>query len=296
MSILVIGSTNLDISAHVDHLPQIGETLLGKSMEEEYGGKGANQACAIGKLGGNVTFLTCVGNDSAGHEILAYLENHHVDVSKVKISDKHKTGTALIQVDENGKNTIVVIQGANLACDKQYIQENEACFKHCDYVVVQLEIPLEAVESAILLAAKYKKKILLNPAPANNALKKSLYPLITYFTPNETELLTMANKKDMDSSIQYLLSTGIQHVIVTLGEQGSMLYQKNMEPVHVPARKVMAIDTVGAGDCFNGAFVVALDHGKDIKEAMHFASYAASIAVTKKGAQKAMPSYGELEK
>lgn len=297
MKILVIGSANIDITVKVDRFPEKGETIMGKGLQYAFGGKGANQAITVGKLGGDVTFLTCVGDDTKGHELVKYLSEHHVDVSHVKYSKNSPTGTAIINVDKNGDNTIAVVQGANLECDQAYILENEELFKECEYVLLQLEIPLEAVEGAILLASKYNKKVILNPAPANAELNKDVYKHITYMTPNETESAIMANSKECDvlKNAQLLKEYGVQNVLVTLGEKGSLLYKDSNHQIEVPAIQVNAIDTVAAGDCYNGAFVKALAKGMNEEEAMKYASKASAIAVTRCGAQESIPTQEEME-
>lgn len=296
MSVLVVGSTNMDISVSVPCFPAKGETLIGSGISYRYGGKGANQACTVGKLGGDVTFLTCVGDDGHGHEIIDYLTRMGVRTDKVKYSKEYSTGTAVINVDANGDNTIVVIQGANEACDVEYIRANESCFEACDYVLLQMEIPLDAIEEAIRLAARYGKNVILNPAPANERLDRSLYRLVTYMTPNEGELRIMSGTdKGLDENAGTLMQMGIKKVLVTLGENGARLYTNQSESICVPACKVDAVDTVAAGDCFNGAFVLALDRGDGEEEAMRFANRASAVAVTRRGAQESIPTQKELE-
>lgn len=296
MSVLIIGSTNIDISASMERFPIKGETLLGKEVQYRYGGKGANQACALGKLGADTTFLTCVGDDGHGHEIVQYLKSVGVNMERVKYSAARRTGTAIINVDDRGDNTIVVIQGANLDCDVAYIRENEDCFRNCDYVLLQREIPFDAIEEAITLAAKYGKKVVLNPAPASDRINPKLYPYITYMTPNEVEISVMAGADgDLEQNAEKLMKLGVQNVLVTLGSEGARLFSKEAKSIHVPACKVDAVDTVAAGDCFNGAFVAALDRGDTVEEAMQFANRASAIAVTRRGAQESIPTKEELE-
>lgn len=295
MNILVVGSTNIDMTIGVDSIAQVGETVIGGGLSYSYGGKGANQACAIAKLGGDITFLTCVGDDSYGHEMMDYLKGLNADVSRVKYSKNKNTGTAFIQVDKNGKNSIVISQGANLECDVDYILDNEDCFEKCDYVLLQLEIPLDAVEKAIELGAKYNKTVILNPAPVNNKLNPELYSKLFCMTPNEVEIVQMVNgMDDMNACAKYLKNEGVKHVIITLGSEGVMYYDAE-NSVIVPANKVKAIDTVAAGDCFNGAFVYALANGKGIQEAIQFGNCASAIAVTRKGAQASLPTLVEVE-
>ena len=293
--ILVIGSANIDITATVDRFPSVGETILGDTLSYAYGGKGANQAMACGKLGGDVTFLTCVGEDNNGIEIVKYLSKHNIDISHIKFSKNRPTGTALINIDKNGDNQIIVIQGANLDCDKEYIESNEVLFKEAEYILLQLEIPLDAVEKAIELAAKYNKQVILNPAPAN-LINKDLYKYITYMTPNEKESMVMANtnNNDANENARVLKNMGVKNIIVTLGSKGSMLYKDENNIININANKVKAIDTVAAGDCYNGAFVVALSKGMNEEEAMKYASLASAIAVTRNGAQESIPNEEEM--
>lgn len=296
MSVLIIGSTNMDISATMERFPEKGETLLGNGISYQYGGKGANQACALGKLGADTTFLTCVGDDGYGHEMVAYLKKAGVHMDRVKFSSTRRTGTAIINVDARGDNTIVVIQGANLDCDVEYIRANEECFQSCDYVLLQMEIPFDAIEEAIRLAAKYGKKVILNPAPASDRISRELYQHITYMTPNEVEIGIMAGSEgDLEENAEKLLGLGVQNVLVTLGAEGAKMFSGDGKSIYVPACKVDAVDTVAAGDCFNGAFAAALDRGDREEDAMKFANRASAIAVTRRGAQESIPTKEELE-
>ena len=298
MSILVIGSSNVDISVHTRSLPTPGETILGKNINFRFGGKGANQACACGRLGGDVVFLTSVGKDKYGKELIEHLSTCNVDVSRAKYSDKNATGTALIGIADNGMNAIVVVQGANLDCNSEYILQNEDCFENCNYVLLQMEIPVDAIETSIRLAKKYRKKIILNPAPANPKLNKRLYKYISYITPNETEVGIMAygvrKRADLMNAASKLLEDGVENVVITLGSKGSTLYRRNQATIKVPPYKVKAIDTVAAGDCFNGAFAVAIEQGKTVLDSLRFANLASAISVTRYGAQESIPTKEEI--
>lgn len=294
--ILVIGSVNIDISVTATSFPKKGETIIGNSLKYSYGGKGANQAITCGKLGADVKFLACVGDDSKGREVVEYLGNNGVDVSKIKFSRINPTGTAIITIDSNGDNNIVVIQGANAECDAKYLEENENEFSNCDIVLLQMEIPIDAIEKAIILASKHGKQIILNPAPANNDLNKSLYKYIDYMTPNETECAIMSDGEvDLNKAIKKIKDLGVKNVIVTLGEEGSMLYKNEKDITKVPTDKVKAIDTVAAGDCFNGAFAKALAEDIEEKKAMRFANRVSAITVTRSGAQESIPTKVELD-
>ena len=296
MKTLVIGSTNIDISVHVSAFPKVGETLIGRDLTYKYGGKGANQACACAKLGTETIFLTCVGNDAKGHEVVDHMASCGIDVSHVKVSDAQPTGTALICIDDDGHNKIVVVQGANLDCSSDYLLENEASFRECDSILLQLEIPYEAVETAIRLGNKYGKKVVLNPAPAGTSLSPDCLQMIDYLTPNETEAAVLAgiDSADPAEAAEKLLDMGIKNVLITLGEKGAVLFRKGADPVQVPAFPVKATDTVAAGDCFNGAFLCALGRGMSEKDAVRFACAASAIAVTREGAQESIPSLEEV--
>lgn len=299
MKILVIGSSNVDFNITLPKLPQVGETLLAEGMRISYGGKGANQALTCGKLGADVKFLSAVGNDEHGTQIIKNLEAVNVDCDDIKISKDQMTGTAYITIDNAGQNTIVVNPGANYTCDVEYLKEHDDAFKETDYVLLQMEIPLDAIEYAIKRSHELGKKVILNPAPALKDLDVSLYSKIDYFTPNETELDVMSEIlgtfESMDDKISALLNAGMKNIITTLGEKGAYLVNNKTQKL-IPAIEVEALDTVGAGDCFNGAFVSALAQGKDEVDAIYFANQAASIAVTKTGAQEAVPTQEEINK
>ena len=297
MKILVIGSSNVDINVMSKNLPKVGETLMGKDIRYSYGGKGANQAIACGKLGADVMFLTSVGDDNHGQKIQENLAAAGVNVERVKVSKSNPTGSALITIDDAGQNTIVVIAGANYDCDIDYLKENDDAFEACDFVLLQMEIPLEAIEYAIKRAHHFGKKIILNPAPALPELSHEVYAMIDYFTPNETELevitQSLGHFETMDHQIDELLNSGIQNLIITQGDKGAYFVNKEIREM-VPAFKVEAIDTVGAGDCFNGAFVSALAQHKTEVDAITFANRASSIAVTREGAQTSIPTLDEM--
>lgn len=258
-NILVIGSLNMDMSISIEEMPVVGETILGREVSYQAGGKGANQACAIGKLGGRVRMLGCVGCDEFGRRLLESLEQSGVDIQYIKKSDKHTTGMAVIYVDDNGDNSIVVISGANRACDIDYLKEQDEQFIWCDYVVLQMEIPYESVWYAINRAKELGKTVVLNPAPAPQEIPGEILAKVDYITPNETEIITLSggNTADMREGTQKLLDMGVGTVLVTLGDQGALLVKKEGETLY-PARKVESLDTTAAGDCFNGALVAAL--------------------------------------
>lgn len=297
--ILVIGSCNMDMITQVENMPVDGETILGNGIQYIPGGKGANQACAAGSLGGAVTMLGCIGKDDFGRVQTTSLQSRNVDVSSLKQSSDSNTGTAIIYVNQHGNNSIVVIPGANSECDATYLKQQDHHFKECDFVLLQMEIPMDATYYAINRAHELGKTVILNPAPAPNSIPDEILNKIDYLTPNETEIckLTGKNTYNMDEiqeAASVLLNKGVKNLLITLGEKGACLINHNTMRVYA-TRKVEAVDTTAAGDCFNGAFAVALAEGMDHKKAIEFSNIASSIAVTRKGAQSSIPLRKEVD-
>ncbi len=297
--ILVIGSLNMDMVIPVKELPQRGETILGGSPDYIPGGKGANQACAAGKLGGTVTMLGKVGRDAMGQSLKENLAAAGVDVSHVEETPDAPTGMAVIYVSEGGSNSIVVIPGANSLCDRAYIEANEELIAASDIVVLQLEIPYEAVFQAIRLAKKHGRLVVLNPAPAPDSLPEEVIASLDYFTPNETELARIAGMpvggvEEAIAAGKALVARGVGTVLATLGEAGALLVTAEEARV-IPTLRVKAVDTTAAGDTFHGAFVTALGEGMEEAAAIAFGNKAAAISVTRKGAQTSIPSRQEVD-
>lgn len=296
--ILIVGSLNMDIVVEMNKMPELGETVMGKHLSYIPGGKGANQACAAGKLGGHVTMLGCVGNDNFGTRQIQLLKESHVCMEYVGVREEEPTGTAVIYVDGTGANSIVVIPGANACCDIQYLKEHDELFQNCSYAMFQMEIPKEAVYYGIARAKELGKTTILNPAPAPEALPEEIWDKIDFFTPNETELAKLSGLKEMDErsirrGARKILAKGVKQVLVTMGSKGVLWVNDKTEQIF-PARKVEAVDTTAAGDCFNGAFVTALQQGYSIEDAITFANLASSIVVTRKGAQSSIPERDEV--
>lgn len=297
--ILIIGSLNMDIVIEMKRMPLIGETVLGKNLTYVPGGKGANQAYAAGKLGGKVTMLGCVGDDSLGQKLKDNLAKSGTNVSYIRNIEGKSTGTAVIYVNGDGDNSIVVISGANEACDVEYLKQNEVLFAESDYVMFQMEIPYETIFYGIGRAKELGKTVILNPAPAPDSLPEDIWEKIDYLTPNETELLKLTGQQEMTmdnirNGAHVLLEKGVKNILVTLGEKG-VLFVNDKEEKLYPARKVTAVDTTAAGDCFNGAFITGLAEEMGFEEAIVFANLASSLAVTRKGAQSSIPGRDELE-
>ena len=297
--ILNIGSLNMDMVIGMQCMPLIGETVLGNGLSYIPGGKGANQACASSKLGGEVIMLGCVGADSMGASLLESLKQCGTDISYIRAIREVPTGMASIYVDENGDNSIVVVSGANACCSVEYLKEHDFLFQDAEYIMLQMEIPYDAVFYAIERASELKKTVILNPAPAPDALPDGIWNKIDYITPNETELLKLSGLGEMspeaiEEGARRLLEKGVKHVLVTLGDKG-VLYKDANETWICPTRTVAAVDTTAAGDCFNGAFVTALAEGIPVRQAVRFANTAASVSVTRKGAQNSIPLRGEVD-
>ena len=296
--ILVLGSLNMDLSVGMKAMPKVGETILGDYLKYSAGGKGANQACAVGRLGGTVKMLGSIGKDDFGMAQKESLQKSGVLVSELKECEE-STGTAIIYVNGEGDNSIVVIEGANKQCDIPYLEEREKEFEWMDYLLMQMEIPTKTIHYGAKKAKEKGKVVILNPAPAPDTMDLELLSMIDYLTPNETELAKLSQMptdtlEQIQKASQSLLGKGVKKIIVTMGEKGSLLVDANGAK-QFEAKKVQAIDTTAAGDCFNGAFVVGLAEGMTEEEAIRFATAASSIAVTRKGAQESIPYREEVK-
>lgn len=299
-NILVIGSANIDFTVNVSEFPVAGETIMGHSLKKIPGGKGANQAYACGKLGGCVSFAGVVGDDEFGRLVVENLKSAHVNTELVKVVKDMPTGMAMISINQCGNNCIIVIPGANEACNRSFVMEMMEAVDACDILLIQLETPLDGVTAAVDRAKKMGKTVILNPAPAPEAgLLDGLLENLMYLTPNETELARITGMatetyEEVCEAGEHLLELGVQNVIVTLGDKGSVLLnhsgRKKFEPL-----KVSAVDTTAAGDTFNAAVAVKLAEGSEIEEAIRFAGIASGISVTRKGAQPSVPGREEVE-
>lgn len=296
--IVVVGSLNMDWVIPVDSTPVAGETILAEGYTEVPGGKGANQAYAIGKLGGKIAMLGMVGNDEIGDKLMENLSLVNINTSRIEKSSDSNSGLALIYVNSQGNNSIVVLPGANSKCDRKYIDKNIDAIKEADIILIQMEIPKDTVYHVINLAHSFGKTIILNPAPAPDSISDEILSKIDYFTPNETELAKISGKdvtsiEEAIEASKVLLGKGVKNIIATLGENGAVLVNES-EIKHFETNKVNAIDTTAAGDSFNGAVAVYLSEGHSIDEAIKFANKVSAIAVTRKGAQTSIPSRDEI--
>ena len=294
--ILVIGSLNIDFSCSVKKIPMPGETINANNLKISNGGKGANQAYTIGKLGGNVSMLGMVGNDSYGKNIKKSLKNVGVNVKNVILSKDNETGKAFINVSIDGENAITIIHGANYAIDKNVILKNKKIIKDADIILIQLEIPIESVKEILKIAKD--KMIIIDPAPADKNLMKMDLNNVFLMKPNETELSILTGKsiKDKNSIInaaKELIKKGVKNVVVSLGDKGSCLIDENNYKFY-PSIKTKAVDTTAAGDSFIASIALSLSNGKTLDESIKFASKVASLVVTKKGAQDSIPNLKEV--
>lgn len=297
-NIVVVGSSNTDMIIKLDRIPKPGETRLGGEFLTAAGGKGANQAVAAARAGGEVTLIARVGQDMFGERAIAGLIENGVNVDYVQY-DESPSGVAMIFVGEDGENSIGVGSGANAKLTPSDVRKAKAAINAADVVVMQLETPLETVQAAADLAAARGALVILNPAPAQR-LPAKLLKKISILTPNESEaeLLTGVKVDSEDAcarAADVLLSKGVATVIITLGSQGAYLATAELKR-RVAGFSAKAVDTTAAGDVFNGALAVALAEGRSMTDAVRFANAAGAIAVTKIGAQPSAPTRSEIEK
>jgi ribokinase len=295
--IIVIGSSNTDMVIKSKKLPVPGETILGGIFLMNPGGKGANQAVAAARLGGNVTFVTKTGNDMFGSEAMQLFEKEGIDASFIIKDVNNPSGVALINVDEFGENCIVVAPGSNGTLDAYDINDEVFETNKGDIFLMQLEIPVGTVEFVAEKAAGKGNRVILNPAPARR-LSDDLLGCLYLITPNETEaeLLTGIKVNDHSSAEKAALmlqAKGVKNVVITLGGSGAYVKAGTISKI-VPVIPVKAVDTTAAGDVFNGALSVAISEGKNLEEAVIFANKAASISVTRMGAQASAPFRKEV--
>jgi len=297
-TIIVIGSSNTDMVIKSAHLPAPGETILGGEFFMNPGGKGANQAVAAAKLGGEVVFVAKVGDDIFGQEAVQGFKNEGIDTDYIVVDPRNPSGVATIMVDDQGENCIAVASGANGTLSPADIDKALARIDAADVLLMQLETPIPTIDYAASAGSEKWKTVILNPAPAQ-ALSDDLLAKLDVITPNETEaeILTgikVENTTDAEKAALALREKGVGTVIITLGSQGAFVMADSFTGM-VPVRKVEAIDTTAAGDTFNGALAVAIANGLPVGPAVEFANKAASVSVTRLGAQASAPRLEELE-
>ena len=297
--IVVAGSSNTDMILQMDHIPQPGETILGGQFTMAAGGKGANQAVAAARAGGQVTFLARVGADMFGRQAVEGFRRDGIDVRYVLEDEQAPSGVALIFVAANGENSIGVASGANLCLSPADVQQAASAIQDASALVMQLETPLETVRAAARIAAAKRVPVILNPAPAQ-PLDDALLALVTVLTPNESEaeLLTGVPVADVAAAAraaEVLRSRGVAQVIITLGARGAWVASAAFQGL-VPAFPVQPVDTTAAGDVFNGALAVAMSEQRPLEQAVRFACAAAALSVQKLGAQPSAPPRAEIER
>ena len=296
-NICVIGSLNMDLVVNVDTMPKPGQTIIGSNFKEVPGGKGANQAVAMARLNGNVSMIGKVGEDGFGQTLINSLKNDKVDTTYIQTA-KGATGVALITVDKNAQNSIVVSPGANFEVKEDDIDNNIEAIKNSDIVVLQLETPLNTIKYALNKAKELNKYTILNPAPAVK-LDDEIIKNVDLLTPNETELeiisgVSIETEEDIQKAAQIMIEKGVKELIVTLGSKGS-LYINKEKGMFKKAYKVEAVDTTAAGDSYTGALAVALSQDKNIEDAMDFASKVGALSVLKEGAQSSLPTLEDVK-
>jgi ribokinase len=296
--ITVIGSLNMDLVTMTTKVPKIGETIIGTDFKQAAGGKGANQADAIAKLGGLVTMIGRVGDDQFGESLINALKKDGVETSQVRITEKISTGIATIVVNGEGDNSIIVVPGANFKLTPQDIDEADAIIKASSMVIAQLEVPIETIKYAFRKAKEYGIYTLLNPAPARK-LDEELLGMTDLLVPNETELEILSEKsletdEDMINAAKELMQKGVKEMIVTLGSSGCLHIHKAGSK-HYSAERVESVDTTAAGDSFIGAIAMAFSEGKSFAQAIEFASKVSALTVTRQGAQDSLPTRMEVE-
>ena len=296
--LVVLGSINADHILNLESFPTPGETVTGHHYQVAFGGKGANQAVAAGRSGADIAFIACTGDDDIGERVRRQLQSDGIDVAPVRAVKDQSTGVALIFVNAEGENVIGIHAGANAALSVEQVEAEKARIAGAQALLMQLESPLESVLAAAKIAHQHQTTVVLNPAPARD-LPDELLSLIDIITPNETEAekltgIRVENDDDAAKAARVLHEKGIGIVMITLGSRGVWVSHDG-QGRRVPGFKVQAVDTIAAGDTFNGAFVTALLEGTALDEAIRFAHAAAAIAVTRKGAQPSVPWREEID-
>ncbi|NOW05786.1 ribokinase [Clostridium beijerinckii] len=298
-SLCVIGSLNMDLITTVENFPLAGQTIMGKEFNTFPGGKGGNQAIALGRLGSDVLMVGKIGGDIYGTRYLEVLRNNNVKYDGVSIEKGMSSGVAVIQVSNNGENNIIVVPGANAEVDINYIESKWSLIERADIFLFQLEIPLETVIATMKKLKKQGKTVILDPAPALD-LPDEIFKYVDYLTPNETELETLIGRKinseeNFAEAAQTLFDKGVKVIVAKLGSDGAAIIKKD-KCTRVPGFIVDPIDTTAAGDSFNAGFAFALAKEKELKECVIFGNAVGAISTTALGAQEAMPTFERVDK
>jgi ribokinase len=292
--IVVVGSVTMDMVTCTPQIPRIGQTVIGTSFSTTPGGKGANQAVAAARLGYPVQFVGKVGDDVYGPELIQNLTSAGVDTSAMTAAPG-SSGLAPIFLAENGQNAIVVVPGANGKVDCAYVDQHTDVIRNAGMVLCQLELPMATIDHTLALCANFRVPVMLDPAPAA-PLNNAAWSQVAWFTPNESEAaFYLDDGSSPESAAQHLRDRGLRAVVLKRGSEGAYVAAADGVAGWVKPFAVDAIDTVAAGDCFNGAFAVALLEGKNPLEAARFACAASAISVTRRGAQASMPTRAEVD-
>jgi ribokinase len=298
--IVVVGSINLDLVVGANRIPQVGETIIGRSFSTFHGGKGANQAVAVAKLGYPVAMVGNVGSDAFGTQLRQGLKDAGVDTACVNTVEG-PSGVALITIGSGGENSIVVVPGANRHLTPHLLEKAAPLLKCAGFLLTQLEVPLETVEYLAQFAERQNIPLMLDPAPAHE-LSQTLLRRVSWITPNETETRELLKSSDRNGDSDYraaadrVLACGVKNVLLKLGARGCIVAQGTLAKECVPAFPVNAVDTTAAGDAFNAGFAVGLMRGNSVSYSARFASAVAAISVTRPGAQPSMPNGEEVER
>jgi ribokinase len=298
--VVVVGSINLDLVAAADRIPQLGETIIGNEFKTFFGGKGANQAVAVAKLGHPVFMVGNVGSDSFGGQLRAGLKEVGVDTTYVNTVES-SSGIAVITTGSRGENTIVVVPGANGILTPALVEAAKPVLERAGFILAQLEVPLDTVEYLSRFAAQHDIPFMLDPAPAHE-LPSDLLQRVSWITPNETETGELLKLSVMDGTQSFyaaadqFLAGGVHNVLLKLGDRGCVVAERSNPKKHIPVFSVKAVDTTAAGDAFNAGFAVGLLRGYTPTRSAVFASAVAAISVTRPGAQPSMPTNTEVER
>lgn len=298
-NIVVVGSLNMDLVVQTSRLPLGGETIMGIAFHEIPGGKGANQAVAMARLGASVKMIGKVGNDGFGTSLLSTLKVDGVDTTAIESVEGQSTGVALITLQDSGENSIIVVSGANGEVSPLDIEKNQTAIREAGIVVAQLEVPIETVAKALKTAKEGGAYTILNPAPAQ-LLSQEILSHVDLLTPNETELSLISQMPVTDMlsirhAAQALINQGVKALVVTLGSEGSLYLNNKGESLYQKAFEVKAIDTTAAGDSFTAGLAVCMNQGLSMGEALEFASKVGALTVQTLGAQSSLPNLKEVQ-
>ncbi|MGH7144713.1 MAG: ribokinase [Planctomycetota bacterium] len=300
-SLVVVGSTNMDIGIRIPHLPKRGQTVVGSELTKNLGGKGANQAIAAARAGAKVSFLTGLGNDDFAGECKKLLKQENIDLRFAVSFPEVPSGMAMIMLSEGGENMIAVAAGSNGHLQPKHLHELTAVLKRSGVALTQLEVPLAVVGCLAGLCRQVGAKLILNPAPCPpKGLSSDLLEKVNYLTPNRGEFAQLAGCDILSDAgkrwvMRWLSKPGHDALIVTMGKSGAVVWERGADkPKQIHGLKVNAVDTVGAGDCFNGYLAANLAQGKSLLDACQIANHAAAISVTRRGILTAIPTVAEV--